>query len=129
MHPVLDVLPERLEFSAIEFGQNPDAQVLTIKNIGFGELNWEIILSEPQVNWLNIEPFSGKAITDAASNISISVDISEMEPGQFVSQLEISSDAGSKEIEIILDIQQDITPPDASQILSPRKRKFLTPTV
>jgi hypothetical protein len=111
--PILEVSPTSLEFEAIEFGQNPANKNLVIGNIGSGDLNWEI--ASPEVDWLNLNSTSGQA----PSNVPISVNISDLEIGQFSTEIKISSNGGEKEIGITLNLQEDIIPPEAPQISSP----------
>jgi len=116
--PILSVFTDNLTFEAIEFGQNPATQNLEIKNAGFGNLNWGIVV--PEVDWLNFDSTSGQA----PSNISVSVNISDLEAGQFQNIIEISSNGGSEEIEVALNLQEDIIPPEPPQILSPQNNQI-----
>jgi len=112
--PILEVSPTSLGFETIEFGQTPAGKNLAIGNIGFGDLNWEIIT--PEVDWLNLNSTSGQT----PSNVSVSVNISDLEVGQFSTKIKISSNAGEKEIEVTLNLQEDIIPPEHPQISSPQ---------
>jgi len=116
--PILKISPTSLEFEAIEFGENPADQTLTIENIGFGNLNWETIL--PEVEWLNVNLISGQA----PSSVSVSVNISGLEAGAFQATIEVSSNGGSEEIEAVLNLQEDTVPPAPPQILSPQNNQI-----
>ncbi|MCK4473956.1 lamin tail domain-containing protein [Candidatus Parcubacteria bacterium] len=117
--PILDVAPKTLNFEAIEFAQDPADKNLTISNIGFGDLSYQIVLSEN--NWLNVNSYSGQA----PCQIAVSADISKMEPGEFTSQIKISSNAGSEQIPVVLNVQQDIIPPLAPTIISNTQNQIL----
>ncbi len=117
--PVLEVSPTSLSFEAIEFGQNPANKDLTIGNIGFGDLDWEIVL--PETEWLSVNSTSGQA----PSNVSVSVNTFGLEASQFQTEIKISSNGGEKEIPIILNLQEDTIPPQAPTITSHSQDQIL----
>ena len=117
--PILDVAPKTLNFEAIEFAQDPADKNLAINNSGFGDLTWQIVLSEN--NWLSVDSYSGQV----PCQIAVSADISKMEPGEFTSQIKISSNAGSEQIPVVLNVQQDIIPPLAPTIISNTQNQIL----
>ncbi|MFH1643155.1 MAG: lamin tail domain-containing protein [Patescibacteria group bacterium] len=117
LEPILQITPESLGFTATEYGGNPESLNLTVGNIGFGDLNWET--NVPEVDWLNIDPISGEAPFD----VSVSVDISGLEAAQFQTQIQISSNGGSKEFGIVLNLLEDTILPNSPQIISPQNNQ------
>ncbi len=64
-------------FNATGGGSNPPAQMLTVSNLGGGELNWTLQKNE---DWLMVDPMSGTG--DGA--VDISVDIAGLTQGTYV---------------------------------------------
>jgi len=90
--PILEIIPESLEFTAVEFGLNPESQTLTINNIGEGMLQWTAAVeytSPPLegVAWLALDSESGAD----SSQISVSTDISDLAPGNYTAVITITA--------------------------------------
>jgi hypothetical protein len=108
--PILEVDKDSLEFEGTEFGLNPEQNSLIISNSGQADLEWEIVVF-PEVSWLTIESISGQILPDNCSEISVSVNISDLCSGQYLTKISISSNGGSKEIETVLKLEEDNIPP------------------
>ncbi|MBU4467043.1 lamin tail domain-containing protein, partial [Patescibacteria group bacterium] len=111
--PILEVSPMSLSFEAIEFGQNPANKNLTIENIGFGDLNWEIVLPEVD-EWLSVNLISGQA----PASVSVLINTFGLEADLFQTTIKVSSNTGSKEIGVVLNLGEDVIPPQAPIITS-----------
>lgn len=109
--PILKVAPESLEFSATQFGQNPQSQTLNIENIGSGNLEWIAVVeyvSPPVegINWLSLDSNSGTTAT-VPSEVSVSVDISGLESGNYSAILKIEAQGAQnspQEISVTLNL-------------------------
>jgi len=116
--PILKVEPQSLEFGGIEFGSNPELETFIISNIGDTPLEWEIEIY-PEVSWLSLNPVFGQLVSKNDEDISVSVDISDLSFGQYVIDLLISSNGGSKQIEAVLELEKDnVLPANADLVLA-----------
>jgi len=79
--PVIEILPSSFDFESKEEMENPDGQVLAIKNIGKQNLDWHI--EELSESWLSATPSSGIIFASSSENIAISVDISKLDAGEY----------------------------------------------
>jgi len=86
--PFISSLPQTFSFSAISGGALPPAQNLNIENTGGGTLVWTAA-ENPAVGWLSITPSSGTAAP--VSNVSISIDSTNLVPGTYIDTIVISS--------------------------------------
>ncbi|MHC4314205.1 MAG: right-handed parallel beta-helix repeat-containing protein [Planctomycetota bacterium] len=84
---ILRVSPTEFQFSSYENGPNPKEQIMSIRNTGIGTLNWEITCDCP---WLDVYPASGES-TGQMNEVTLSVDISGMEPGSYECLLTIDA--------------------------------------
>ncbi|HNQ23711.1 MAG TPA: choice-of-anchor Q domain-containing protein [Phycisphaerae bacterium] len=83
-------LPE-IRFVAPEGGENPEDQVLSVRNCGVGTLDWEI---SGQPAWLTISPDAGQS--DGAMNEAVlSVDTAGLPTGSYTATLQVSDDMAS----------------------------------
>jgi predicted outer membrane repeat protein len=85
-HPVIQVSAEEIEFVALEGASNPEPQILTICNSGFGTLNWVI---DYDCNWLEVDPCEGISTGDI-NEVTLSVDTTGMALGSYNCELTIS---------------------------------------
>jgi len=104
---VLEVSPSTLDFSAIEGGANPAAQVVSIWNSGPGTLNWEI---SEDCNWLTVEPNTGSS-TGEVDDVNLSVDISGLAVGIYDCNLTVS-DANAPNSPQMVDVELVVYDPN-----------------
>jgi len=114
--PILNVSPDNFEFEAVKFELEPENQILTLSNLGEAVLEWQFVT--PSIDgWVNFSSFFGNIMSEESSEISISVDVSNLEPGQYQNQIQLTSNDVSKDIQINLDYQEESLP--QIKILSP----------
>jgi hypothetical protein len=75
----------------LDFGQNTNILPVEIRNTGKGELNWSIA---EDLNWLSVNPVSGKTTTEPAS-VSVTVDRNLITGDSKTGSLVINSNGGS----------------------------------
>ncbi|MBN1818361.1 MAG: right-handed parallel beta-helix repeat-containing protein [Sedimentisphaerales bacterium] len=73
--PVLWLDQDEYDFLAIQGGPNPDPQILTIRNLGIGPMDWDLV---EECSWLELSSYGG--ICDDVESVSIIV-LSEMLDG------------------------------------------------
>ena len=84
-YPVIELSQNQFIFSSFENGPNPQDQILTIRNMGSGTLNW--VVTE-ECDWLVANPITGNSVSEP--NVTLSIDISELTSGKYNCQLTIS---------------------------------------
>ena len=77
--PILWRWPQEFKFYAVEGEPNPADQVLSIRNIGSGTINWEITENCP---WLEADPNSGES-SGEVNDVNLSVDYSGLGLGTY----------------------------------------------
>jgi parallel beta-helix repeat protein/predicted outer membrane repeat protein len=85
--PFIEISPTELMFYATQGSPNPKSQIISIRNIGSGTLNWEIAEDCP---WLQVYPQNGES-TGQVNEVTLSVDISGLDPGVYNCQLMITA--------------------------------------
>ncbi len=86
--PFIGISPTEFQFSSYEDGPNPEAQILSIRNVGSGILNWEIAEDCP---WLEVYPVNGES-TGQVNEVTLSVNIPGLAPGSYNCQLTIGAE-------------------------------------
>lgn len=94
--PALDFSPALLSFP-----DGTDELFLNITNVGTGTLFWDVAPSEP---WLSVEPTSG---ADNAS-VTVTVDRTGLAPGNYNATLAITSNGGSGDVAVTMEIPEPI---------------------
>ncbi|GAF80424.1 unnamed protein product, partial [marine sediment metagenome] len=84
--PIIELSPLELSFTAFEGGENPDNQILSIRNIGGSVLNWQ---ADETCDWLQLNPTSGSSAGET-DQTTISIDITGLEWGIYDCTLTIS---------------------------------------
>ena len=84
--PAIQLSSDEFQFYANSNGLNPDPQVLSISNSGFGTLNWQISES---CNWLDVNPASGTS-TGPADIDEVTLTVTDISTGVHNCQLTIS---------------------------------------
>jgi len=82
--PVIGYSPSSFSFTAVEGGDNPSDQTLSIWNAGGGTLNWSV---SDDAAWLSLSPTGG---TDAGT-VTLSVDINGMSIGEYDADITITA--------------------------------------
>jgi hypothetical protein len=88
--------------SSLDFDQNSNSMTLTIQNIGSETLTWSITF--PPEGWLTVIPTDGST-TDIPSIVSVTVDRTGFPDGSYDSIILITSNAGTKEIPVTMEVQ------------------------
>jgi len=84
--PIIELSSLEFSFTAFEDTQNPDNQILTVRNIGGSVLNWQAV---PSCNWLRADPNVGSSAGET-DQISLSIDITGLEWGIYDCNMTIS---------------------------------------
>jgi hypothetical protein len=96
--PILEVFPLEVEFVASEGGTNPLDQILTIRNLGGGILNWTIETSG-SCDWLSIGSLSGSLGIGEDEEIVLGADITDLGVGEYFCEMLISAAGAGNEPE------------------------------
>ncbi len=72
--------------------------ILTIRNLGTGQLNWQISL--PELKWLKVMPKSGIATNSGSSVVKLSISRLGLEAKKYQYSITISSDGGDWLVEV-----------------------------
>jgi len=92
--PTIAVSPDNLAFDAIEEGENPPAQMLELCNRESGTVDWSLT---ENTAWLSETPTSGSLGEDECEDITVSVDVTGMEAGDYSATITIT---GSGEVQV-----------------------------
>jgi len=84
--PEISVNPRSLTFTT-SVGVNPPSQKLEVCNSGTGTLDWELT---DNAGWLGESPTSGSLDEDECEDVTVSVDVSGMEAGDYTATITIT---------------------------------------
>ncbi len=122
--PVLAVNPATMNFSASVGGSNPRSQVLSIKNVGSGQLRWiaTSTVAPGTPSWLSLSARSGVA----PSTIAVSVNIKDLKVGDYRGIIRIDSEAENspQTVTVTLRISSTFT----VTIITPTRPTVIAPT-
>jgi len=104
--PTISVSPDSLTFNAIEGGENPPDRTLEICNPGVGTLSWS--LSDGDTAWLSETPTSGSLGEDDCDDVTVSVDVTGMEVGDYSATITIT---GSDEVKVPVNLHIESAAP------------------
>ncbi|MDQ1318032.1 MAG: hypothetical protein QG588_1688, partial [Candidatus Poribacteria bacterium] len=113
--PKLFVNPSQLDLGTIL-----DSGQVDIENNGTGSLSWNVSTDEPLPSWLKISPDSGKNSTGQKRNISVNVDRTGLNPGEYRQIVLIKSNAGEGNLLVIMSVPE----PSPSISFSPSSIDF-----
>lgn len=85
-YPVIQTIPDQVEFSVMAGDPDPESQILFIRNSGFGTLHW---VMDCDCNWLEVDPCEGISTGDI-NEVTLSVDTTGMALGSYNCQLTLS---------------------------------------
>jgi len=97
-NPVLEFSP-----TLLNFGEVATQNSFTISNLGNGYLNWTLT---PNYDWISVDQVSGSTTNSSASSINVTVDRDGLFPGSYSGVVALSSDGGSGNIDIVLEMPQ-----------------------
>jgi len=103
--PAISVSPNSLAFNAIEGGENPPAQTLEICNSESGTLDWSLT---DNAGWLSEAPTSGSLDADECEDVTVSVDVTGMEVGDYSATITIT---GSDEVQVPVNLHIESAAP------------------
>jgi hypothetical protein len=103
--PTISVSPDNLTFNVIEGGENPPAQTLEICNSESGTLDWSLT---DNAGWLSEAPTSGSLDEDQCEDVTVSVDVTGMEVGDYSATITIT---GSAEVEVAVNLHIESAAP------------------
>ena len=89
--------------SSINFGDKDSTAAFKIKNVGEGNLNWQISTDE---SWIELSKSNGTEVANQESEIEIKINKSGLQPGDYSGNINISSNGGSGTIEVSLKINK-----------------------
>ena len=85
----------------LEFGETVTQRTFTITNTGTGTLVWEV---SEDTTWISsINPESGSTTTET-DNVSVTVDRTGLEPGDYTDEITVTSNGGNKNISVSMDV-------------------------
>jgi hypothetical protein len=91
--PILVVSPRGFEFNGVGGGLNPEAQILSISNLGIGTFSWEIM---EDCGWLEVDSNRGECSSGAEPcEVTVSADISGLEPGLYNFEMRVTANEAS----------------------------------
>jgi subtilisin family serine protease len=85
--PTIGFRPSNISFFYLRDGGEPRQRSLSILNLGVGTVNWEITCD---CDWLHIDPNSGSTEGGEVDEVTLSVDISGLDWGDYDCELTIS---------------------------------------
>ena len=107
--PTIAFSPSSFSFSAQQGETTLLTDTLHISNSGSGTLDWSV---SNDANWLSLSPSSGSS-TGKVDNVTLSVDTSGMEVGNYTANITISASGASNSPQTIvasLSIVQEVPP-------------------
>jgi len=100
--PTLSVAPLDLNFEAISGSGQTGSDVITIRNSGDGQLTWSASADQ---SWIRLGSTTGAA----PANISVTADLSGLQPGQYAGHITITAPGAEKSpqtVDVIFDVVQ-----------------------
>jgi hypothetical protein len=85
-YPVIQTIPDQVEFSVMASDPDPEPQILSVRNSGFGTLHW---VADCNCNWLEVDPCEGISTGDINA-VTLRVDTIGMALGSYNCQLTLS---------------------------------------
>jgi len=111
--PTIGLNLSSLSFSAEEGGANPASKTLSISNSGGATLDWWV---SDDADWLSLSPTSGTN-TGEIEEVTVSVDIMDMNAGNYTANSAISASGASNNPQtIIVDLSIVEIPPETLSV-------------
>jgi len=97
--------------NSLDFGSSETRLTFDITNVGSGDLAWSVTDNK---DWIIVSPTSGTNY----STINVSIDRTDLSPGNYSGLLTISSNGGTYNVEISMNVPAN-APPTAIQLYAP----------
>jgi hypothetical protein len=96
------VAPElSVSVTSLDFGSTSTSLPFTIMNTGEGTLTWSV---SENSNWMSVNPGNG-SVSDNQSSVTISVDRSNLDPGDYSETVTVTSDGGSATVQVSMTVE------------------------
>jgi len=102
--PTIGLSQTDFTFNAVAGAENPPDKILTIENIGYGDLNWDVSNSE---DWLSLDPLSGIN----TGEVTLSIDITGLAYGMYYDSIVVSDPAATNSPQkayVLLSVASDL---------------------
>ena len=93
-----------LSETGLDFGQDKNSIVLTIKNEGTGTLNWSVAV--PKEQWIKLEKLKGTSTRDVPDTLEIEIKREGLEPKPHELDLAFTSNGGTKKITVTINVEE-----------------------
>ncbi|GAC1657442.1 MAG: hypothetical protein NVS4B7_02940 [Ktedonobacteraceae bacterium] len=87
--PIMDIMGSNPTFMYTQGQSNPASQSVNIANTGGSAFSWQATL--PSVSWLHVTPISGSVPVTQSSQIVVSVQATQLVPGNYSAQISVSA--------------------------------------
>ena len=116
------VKPTTLDFGKLEVGSKAILSIV-VNNSGQQALNWQT--SASNVSWLSPQPASGAVQANAAPQfIYVTGDASQLKVGQYTATLQITSNGGTAQVSVRLEVVPQSVKPTAKLSVTPTTLDF-----
>ncbi|MGQ9609341.1 MAG: BACON domain-containing protein [bacterium] len=101
--PLLSISP-----TTLDFGEKDTQKTFTITNAGGGSLNWFIEQTTETPGWITVSPLKGSLISQESSTITVNVDRTYLDSGDYRAIIRISSNGGDGQVIVNVSVPQSI---------------------
>ena len=117
LQPEIQVDPPELSFEGIEQDPAPAPQMVTVTNVGTGDLDFSVTSPEP---WITVTPSASMLAPGASGTLEVAVDSSMVLPGTHKVEIEVSDPnapaPGAFGVKLRLNELPDAVAPGASKL-------------
>lgn len=110
--PTLAVTPAELVFAATEGEGDPAPQAFEIRNVGSGEIVWEVSADEA---WVSVSPTTGSS-TDEGDIVTTEVSIEGLEPGTYTATITVTGTADNSPQTVLVRLDLAERPPAVIEV-------------
>ncbi len=101
--PLLSISP-----TTLNFGEKDTQKTFTITNAGGSSLDWSIEQTTEMPGWIKISSLKGSLSSQESITITVSVDRSFLDTGNYQGTIRISSNGGSGQVTVNMSVPQSI---------------------
>lgn len=100
--------------TSLDFGNDTNSLILSIKNDGGGTLEWSAIPDKP---WITLSQSNGTANSSETDQVEVTVDRSAVASGTYNGNVRVNTNAGDLSVEILM-VKEDIVNPNRRVTIS-----------